>query len=92
MHDEVNAFMAAGLLLRSGKDDATGEAASVSALSSAIAALPGELPRHAVALRAQIESKKREALAKKQGLRKKVVEEKKEEDEEGDDGTQGAPP
>ena len=35
---------------------------------------------------------KREALAKKQGLRKKVVEEKKKEDEEGDDGTQGAPP
>ena len=47
----------AGLLLRSGKDDATGEAASVDALSAAMDVLPGELPRHAVALRAQIDAK-----------------------------------
>ena len=55
MHDEVNAFIVAGLLLRAQwREDVP----------------PGEvLPRHAAALRSQIDAKKREALALKRAHR-----------------------
>eukprot|EP00908_Phaeocystis_cordata_P022559 Transcript_4978.p3 GENE.Transcript_4978~~Transcript_4978.p3 ORF type:complete len:395 (-),score=186.10 Transcript_4978:126-1310(-) len=63
MHDEVTAFITAGLSLR--RTDGEGSP-SVRRLSDAHATLPvSELPRHAHALRQQIEQKKREALALK---------------------------
>ena len=77
MRAEVDAFTVAGLSLRSGGGGGGGSGAadgevspSVRQLSAAMATLPSELPRHAHALRAQIATKRKEALLLKRADRK----------------------